>query len=133
MITPAYFIPVIMSIYRNLDWIVKTPVFRWFCEVAFFIIQVNCSASKFVTVLSSRISTVFARAQHRFLSTATRMQFICPPLKTLSHYMPGHPLVLQQMEALRISWQSAHEGGKVVSPTHWPPYHPWGIPATHSC
>jgi hypothetical protein len=31
------------------------------------------------------------------------------------------PLRLQKLEAPRISIQSAHEGGKVVSPTHWPP------------
>jgi len=29
-------------------------------------------------------------------------------------------LGLQEGEALRISRQSAHEGGKVVSPKHWP-------------
>ena len=39
------------------------------------------------------------------------------------------PLVLHEFEALRISRQSAHEGGKVVSPTHRPPLplmiYPW--------
>ena len=29
-------------------------------------------------------------------------------------------LGLQQVEAPRISRQSVHEGGKVVSPVHWP-------------
>jgi len=27
----------------------------------------------------------------------------------------------------------AHEGGKVVSPTHWPPLPPRNIPGTHFC
>jgi hypothetical protein len=36
----------------------------------------------------------------------------------LSHY---RPLGLQEVEAPRISTQSEHEGGKVVSPTHWQP------------
>ena len=31
------------------------------------------------------------------------------------------PLGTMEVEALRISRQSAHEGGKVVSPTHRPP------------
>ena len=31
---------------------------------------------------------------------------------------------LQEVEASRISKQSAHEGGKVVSTTHWPPSPP---------
>jgi hypothetical protein len=29
--------------------------------------------------------------------------------------------------------QSAHEGGKVVSPTHQPPLPPGNIPGTHFC
>jgi len=27
----------------------------------------------------------------------------------------------------------SHEGGKVVSPTHWPPFPPGNIPGTHFC
>jgi hypothetical protein len=34
------------------------------------------------------------------------------------------PLGLQEVEATRISRQPAHEGGKVVSPTHRPLLHP---------
>jgi hypothetical protein len=33
----------------------------------------------------------------------------------------------------QISRQSAHEGGKVVSPTHWLPLPPLNIPGTHFC
>jgi hypothetical protein len=43
------------------------------------------------------------------------------------------PLAFQEVEAPRISRQSAHEGGKVVSPTHWPPLPTGNIPGTHFC
>jgi hypothetical protein len=33
----------------------------------------------------------------------------------------------------KISRQSAHEGGRVVSPTHQPPLPPENIPGTHFC
>jgi hypothetical protein len=39
----------------------------------------------------------------------------------------------QEVEAPRISRQSAHEGGKVVSPTHRPSLPLRRIPATHFC
>ena len=34
------------------------------------------------------------------------------------------PVGVQEVEAARIPRQSAHEGGKVVSPTHRPPLPP---------
>jgi len=40
----------------------------------------------------------------------------------LSHYRTGPPLGLQDVEGPRNSRQLAHEGGKVVSPAHWPQY-----------
>jgi hypothetical protein len=43
------------------------------------------------------------------------------------------PLGLQKVEAPRISRQSAHKCGKVVSPTHRPPLPPGNIPGTHFC
>ena len=36
-------------------------------------------------------------------------------------------------EGSQISQQSAHEGGKFVSPTHRPPLPPGNIPGTHFC
>jgi hypothetical protein len=59
---------------------------------------------------------------------------LCLPCRTeitLSHYMPDRPFGLQEAEAQRICRQSAHEGGKVVSPTHRPPLPPGGIPGVH--
>ena len=37
----------------------------------------------------------------------------------------------QEIEATTLSRQSAHEGGKVVSPTHRPPLPPGDITGTH--
>jgi hypothetical protein len=42
-------------------------------------------------------------------------------------------LRFQEVEAPRISTQSALEGGKVVSPTHRPSLPPEKIPGTHFC
>jgi hypothetical protein len=38
-----------------------------------------------------------------------------------------------QAGALRISRQSANEGGNIVNPTHRPPLPPGKTPGTHTC
>jgi hypothetical protein len=48
----------------------------------------------------------------------------------LFHY---RPMGFQEVEVPRISRQSAHEGGRVVSPTHRPFLPPGKIPDTHFC
>jgi hypothetical protein len=48
-----------------------------------------------------------------------------------SHYMPGQTLTVPEVLGSQISRQSAHEGSKVVNPTHRPPLPPGNIPDTH--
>jgi hypothetical protein len=43
------------------------------------------------------------------------------------------PLGFQEVEALEFEDSLAHEGGKVVSPTHWLCLSPGRIPGTQFC
>ena len=55
------------------------------------------------------------------------------PDKKLSRCRPGQALGVPESSGSRNFRQSAHEGGKVVSPTRRPSLPPGRIPGTHFC
>ena len=65
------------------------------------------------------------------VTTLLQITAVCKPTITSPHerYTFASTKILHS----QVSRQSAHEGGKVVSPTHPPPLPPGYIPGTHFC
>jgi len=62
-----------------------------------------------------------AWGEEKSIFTLPEIEPLLPSGKSYSITGLDKSLVLQEVEALRIYRQPAHEGGMVVSPTHRPP------------
>jgi hypothetical protein len=64
------------------------------------------------------------------LNLGQHIRFFC---KSFSRYRPGWAIGVPGGWGSRLSRQSAHEGGKVVSTMHWPSLPPRRIAGIHFC
>ena len=58
---------------------------------------------------------------YMYMYVCSYVHYVCKAKVKLSCSDPYRPFGLQEVRFPRTSRQSAHKGGKVVSPTHRPP------------
>jgi hypothetical protein len=91
------------------------------------VLQLCGLAPTFRRTLSIRL-----QSSSHFTHNTHRCHKLCLELKVkLTLHRPGQAPGLQEFEAPRISRQSSHESGRVVSPNQRPPLAPGDIPGTN--
>jgi hypothetical protein len=108
---------------RNIIHTVKRRKVNWIGHI----LRRNCLLKRIIE--GQKEETVRRRRRHKqLISDLQETGNVNCPITGLDR-----PLGFQEAEATGISSQSAHEGGKVVSPTHRPSLPPGRIPGTHFC
>ena len=79
----------------------------------------------------SHMCTCFSAVHYVHHGTLVLKVWPFSKIKKKSKAISGQALKVPERRGSQISWQSAHEGGKVVRTRHRPPLPPGNVPGTH--